>query len=255
MLSRSGHELYETTSAGLRVCPSPDTSIVVAIDADVTLYPAYRQRFFLCQPGAEDILTRAVCPVSIRQQWGELLVRLAPDQSRKLLAGPGAWTLTRLVQNDPILIWGVGSGYWEQSYRDTEYELIESKLGDRINFGPWRKHLTEGASKEAYCLNPGDDQFAVTLAAYFLLSSYNHFEFYLTNTDCTEVYEIHHHDEVTASIPDPDLRQQVLEDLIQNQDIYTDISGYQLRDEWENEDKEEETGYDKGGEGKETTDR
>ena len=101
---------------------------------------------------------------------------------------------------------------------------------------PWRKHLVEGTGQEAYCLNPGDDQFTDILAAYFLLSSYNFFEFYLTNTDCTEVYEIHHHDKVTASVFDPVSEQELIRSLTSNPDLYTEASGYQCT--WDDEDEE-----------------
>ena len=91
--------------------------------------------FFICRPGAEAILIRAGCPFTLCRQWSELLVRMDGRQSRELLAGPGALTLAHLINHDPILIWGVGSGYWEQSYCDTQYEVIESELGRRIGFG------------------------------------------------------------------------------------------------------------------------
>jgi hypothetical protein len=234
----AGHELVETGSTGVRVCPTPDSGIVVATYADITLFPAYRRHFFLCRPGAEAILTRAGGPCAPFRQWSELLVQMDAGPSRDLLAGPGAWALTRLINHDRVLIWAVGSGYWEQSYIDTQYELIENELGRRIDFSPWRKPLTAGTSQEAHYLSSQDEQFANVLAAYFLLSSYESFEIYLTDINCTEVYEIHHHDKVTASAPVVELHQQILQDLAGNSDLYEDVSGYHCA--WDDEDDEDD---------------
>jgi hypothetical protein len=239
-LESAGHELVETGSTGFCVCPTPDSGIVVATHPDVTLYPAHRQHFFLCQPGAEAVLSRVGCPSTITRQWNELLVRTDGGQSRDLLAGPGAWVLARLMNYDPILIWGVGSAYWERSRSDAQYELVESELGRRIDFRPWRNYLTEGTSPDAYYLSPQDKQFVYILAAYFLLASYECFEFYLTNASCTEVYEIHHHDKVTASAPAPESVQQILQILTGNPDLYMDVSGYRCA--WDEEAEEDGEG-------------
>jgi hypothetical protein len=240
MLLSAGHELAEPGSTDVRVCPTPDLRIVVATQPDVTLYPAHRRHFFLCRPRAESILIRAGCPFTLCRQWSELLVRMHGRHSREVLAGPGTWLLSRLIKHDPILIWGVGSGYWEQSYCDSEYEVIENELGTRIDFGPWRKHLIEGTCQTTHYLSPQDEQFPHILAAYLLLSSYNFFEFYLANINCTEVYEIHHHDKVTASVPVPELKVQILKDLTANPDLYIDVSGYHCA--WDGEEDEDEEG-------------
>jgi hypothetical protein len=228
-----GHKLEETGSADFRVCPMSDSSIVVAIQPDVALYPAYRRRYFLCRQGAEAILTRTVCPVSLQQRWYELLGRMKPGQSRDLLVGPGSWTLARLTCHKALLIWGVGDAYWEQSDWNKEYEQIENDLATRIDFTPWRKHLAEGTNREVYHLNPNEDRFAHVLASYFLLSSYNSFNFYITDHRCTEVYEIHHYDKVTASLPMPESLQEAYVTLKHNPDIYIDILCYE--NSWDRE--------------------
>ena len=87
-LRGAGHGLVDTDSAGVRVCPPPDSRIVVATQADVTLFPAYRRHFFLCQPGAEAILARAGCPPTVCRQWTNCLPGWTAAR-RDLLAGPG----------------------------------------------------------------------------------------------------------------------------------------------------------------------
>lgn len=235
-LESNGHQVEVADSGGLRVRPKPESSIVVALEPDVTLRPAYRQRFFLCQPGAEAILARNGYPVPHLRHWDELLGRMEPGPGRDLLAGPAAWTLARVAFHHSTLIWAVGSQSWEQTHCGTRYALIESQLGRRINFSPWRTHLTEGPSPKAYYLQLHNEQFAYVLAAYFLLSSYNFFEFYLTDPGCTEVYEIHHHDQVVASVATPKAEQELLRTLTMNPDLYTEASGYQCT--WDDEDTE-----------------
>jgi hypothetical protein len=238
ILTAAGHKLVETGATALRVSPSPDSGIVVATQPDVTLYQAYRRRFFLCGPGSEAILSRENCPTALRLEWDEVLLRMDVGQSRDLLAGPGAWTLARLHNCDPILIWGVGPAYWEQSYCDSQYELIENALGRQIEFSPWRTHLIDGTSQNVYQLSPHSAHFAYVLAAYFLLSSYNFFEFYLADIACTEVYEIHHHDKVTISSPMPGRQQQTLRILAENPDLYIVADGYHCG--WDEEGEQEE---------------
>jgi hypothetical protein len=230
-LEHAGHRLVEEAASGVRVLPTTYSGIVVATQPDVTLYPEYRRRFFLCREDAEAVLTRTDCPPSLSRQWGEMLSRIHTAQSRELLAGPGAWALSRAAGHDPVLIWAVGSGYWERSYSETQYELIESELGRAVEFEPWRKHLLEGTTQEAYYLSPRDEEFTCVLAAYFLLSTYNNFEVYVTDDCCTEVYEIHHHEKVTASAPAPESLQRIRQVLTANPDLYSDISGY--RCEWD----------------------
>jgi hypothetical protein len=225
-LKHAGHRLVDEAASGVRVLPTTNSGIVVATRPDVTLYPEYRQRFFLCREGAEAVLTRTDCPPSLSRQWGEMLSRTRTAQGRELLAGPGAWALSRAFGHNPVLIWAVGSGYWEQSYCESQYELIESELGRAVEFEPWRKHLLEGTTQEAYYLSPHDEEFPCVLAAYFFLSSYNHFEVYVTDDCCAEVYEIHHHDKVTASAPAPESLQRILQVLTASPDLYSDISRY-----------------------------
>jgi hypothetical protein len=194
----------------------------MALEADPVLRKEYRLRFFLCEPNAETILVRGNCPHDLRRFWVELLSSLTPDHERNLLAGPASWALTRLSSHERILLWAEREPPWSQYYVHdlrSKYNTIINSASSVVPFG-------EGGSLTAFVLSPQGDSFVNVLAACFLLTSRSCHNCFIADEGCAEVYQIHHHDKVVASLPDTDSREEALQHLTLNSDIYTDISGY-----------------------------
>jgi hypothetical protein len=67
------------------------------------------------------------------------------------------------------------------------------------------------------------DEFVDLFAACFELTSWSCYNCFVADPDFREVYYVHHHDKVVASIPEAGLRRQVLQGLRFNPDLYEDV--------------------------------
>jgi hypothetical protein len=63
----------------------------VAVEPDVTLYPQYRRRFFLCRAEPGEVLRHLGCPKDSADSWLGLIHEQPPSDWRDFQAGPGSW--------------------------------------------------------------------------------------------------------------------------------------------------------------------
>ena len=70
----------------------------------------------------------------------------------------------------------------------------------------------------------------------------SHENFYVSDEAATEVYLLHHHDKVVASVPDQDTRKFLLEELVALSDVFEDWSGYRPVVDDEDEQTDTEAG-------------
>lgn len=225
-LIKNEHHLAISDLRNFSVCPESDISITLALQPDQTLYPERRRRFFLCRSDAEAILAGTRCSQSTRQKWANLLLQIESGSTRDLLAGPASWSLGRFAPAGPLFVWADGSRWWDKSVCNAEYQGIEAELEKHMTFAPFKTHLSEGASRRAYSLDPEADYFLETFAAYFILSSNTFREIFFSNANFTEVHKIHHHEKIEIFIPNFELRQNVINQLCKSPEIYTDVSAF-----------------------------
>jgi hypothetical protein len=116
-LRRQGHQFLPSADApatGFRLCPSPESIITVAVEADVVLRAPYRQRFFECALEPEPILRAIGCPKLHRNRWLEHVTEQPERYWHDFLAGPGSWLLARLARFPEVIFWAEGGLSWER---------------------------------------------------------------------------------------------------------------------------------------------
>ncbi len=105
-LEKQGHAIVSVQGEPLDFIVQfpPDTIITIALIADWGVYPAYRNRYFVCpEPGV--VLRAANCPEPHRDRWLKLVAEQPPSYWRDFLAGPGSWTLARLLRFREVVVW------------------------------------------------------------------------------------------------------------------------------------------------------
>jgi hypothetical protein len=53
------------------------------------------------------------------------------------------------------------------------------------------------------------------------------YNWYVSDPQCKQVYLMHHHDRIEVSIRDPQVREQMLKELADRDDLFEDCSGYE----------------------------
>jgi hypothetical protein len=225
------------TGKGFDVWPDATTIVTVAVEPDGTLYRPYRERFFLCEPEPERVFHVTGCPEPHRNRWLSLVDRQPPGYWRDFLAGPGAWTLSRLSRFQEVVAWA-GRG------------LAWASLDDPIHRG-WGMELPAEAAPlfPAPCdpdpyrplgLRADDGRFADAIAACFLFASVAMHDCYLADVAGTEVYLAHHHEKVVVSIPDAEVRAELVQGLAAAPWLFADVSGFASTIDEEDENGEDE---------------
>jgi hypothetical protein len=206
---------------GVRVRPREEMIITVALNEDYTLLDRFRRRFFLCEPEPESILLRAGCPEGIRRRWIKLAMNVH-GWWHYILAGPGSWVLSRLYRYDRLTLWGNYGTLGRANYVQRMFERESAALRNAL---PASLPLRDDKDLVILRLRRRDPRFVYVLAASFLMASMEE-NCYIAGDDFAEVYTLHHHDMVMASIPRVVSRHEVLRHFMENADVYEDVSGY-----------------------------
>ncbi len=232
-------DVDNSDSGCLALSPPEEIYLTVALRPDAVLFRRWRQRYFLCKPDPASILTRSSIAEPFRQRWQLMLGEIRPPVNFDGLKALATLTFTRLFGCDRIFMWLKKPNRYYPDYRSEMYSQIEQYIGSTVGSGRWRRHLDTNPWSHALVLDPRDEEFPYLIAAYFLYSSNFFSEVYFSRDDVTEVYEMHHHDKLIVSIPDPFQRTEFLSFLTTNSAIFEDRSNYEMMEELEHELDEE----------------
>jgi hypothetical protein len=205
----------------LHALPKEESIITIALYPDDTLKEKYRQRYFLCEPDPEAILSGPNC-AQARHLWTEMLPRVTSGAHYDLLAGPAAWALSRLFRGGRTLVWTDGDVHWD----DGAVDALKALFDATTDIVSWIARIRRSVGSCALFLDSNGDRFVEQFAACFLMVSLSCSNCFLATECCAEVYDIHHHDKVIACIPNAGVRYGVLLDLASAPDLFQDISGY-----------------------------
>ncbi len=226
-LLRSGHHSTRGTNGaatGSDLWPSPHTIVTIALNLDPTLRRPYRERYFAC------LLESEANPVAVLQFEPEFALpspfeTIAAEQpvAEGFMTGPFHWLLSRLSRHRYLLLW---PSRRNQQSGDSEFASAEL-LDDCPELRHWlRAAGPSGAEVGAIVLDMAEraDCRVLWKVASNVAQSFQ--DFYVGDLECTEVYQMHHHDKVVVSIPDPAARQALLRQAIARSDVMEDCSGY-----------------------------
>jgi hypothetical protein len=225
-LQRQGHRLVEPgreTVTGFTLWPDSETVVIMAIEPDPTLYPHYRQRFFLCEPDPGQVFRVMGCPIPYRTRWQDLVAGQPPSNWQDFLAGPGSWLLSRLIRFRRVIAWSDRGMPW-----DDIDSLSQGKFGISVPVAAAALFASSDGPEAARprFLSTDDMRFPDAVAACVLFASAGLRDCYLADVDATEVYLAYHHDQVVVSVPDVEARTTLLRELESAAWLFTDVSGY-----------------------------
>jgi len=191
------------------VRPLAETVVTVAVEPDGTLKPAYRERYFACRCDATDF---PVAPNEPKLALPETLARVAGEESTQscFLAGPVRWLVSRLARFPRLLLWPDGEYRSSDGNGLVHPELVSElpRLRARLdNVGPI------GQPIGALVLHLDWHEDAAVFWEVATLVGGSHENFYVADVGATQVYLMHHHDKVVASVPDQHIRRLMLEEL------------------------------------------
>jgi hypothetical protein len=227
-LTRVGQNFHSVGNASpvrTAVWPTPETIVSVGLYPDPTLKPEYRDRYFACWLESEEN------PVPILQFEGtfdlpELFLAAAREfpAQEDFLDGPFRWLLHRLRKFSQVLFWPEDRGYFSQ-------EGITERL-------PTLCQLLENTGTETGIVGAilFDQNEAVSCRAMWEIARdtpNNYTDIYVSDTECAEVYILHHHEKAVACVPDDALRAEMLTELTDWADFFVDCSGYASEEDGE----------------------
>lgn len=226
-LSGAGHAFPKRTdgiTGATDVWPEPHLIVTVGLYLDPTLKPEYRERYFVCLLESQDnpapvlqydpafALAESFCAV----------VEQSPPRSG-FMDGPFRWLLQRLQRFRQLLLWPANRGNESVSLKIDPLRL--SKELPRL--AVWLR-ATNMASVEvgAIILNlteAGDCEVLWKIADAVSDSCK---DWYVSDPECKEVYCLHRHDKIVASVPNQMEREAMLQELANRSDLIEDCSRY-----------------------------
>jgi hypothetical protein len=228
-LKKGGHEVDDRDSSdarGIAVWPSPKRIITVAVEPDGTLKKPYRRRFFTCSTDAELVLQRAGCAGQLQGPWLDVLGRFNPTAGiyHDFVAGSGSWAFSQLSHEYAIWLWPDDQPYW--GWLPATFEDVKSYWSTNISLPSILAHFHNERVPKATLVSTRRADFVELFVACILLTSSSCQNCFAADSEFREVYYIHHHDKVVASIPNDARRRATLQGLRFNPDLYQDVSGY-----------------------------
>lgn len=225
ILTRSGQSLRrgdQEDSTGFEVWPSPDRIVTVALNLDPFQAPDYRDRYFATLVDDDHFPLLQHAPnFNLPESFGE-----AAAQKRRshgaFMAGPFRWLVHRLMRLPRWLLWPEDRIRTLEGFVRDHWALDEMpKLRDWLKRDP-----PVPSTAVALILDPteaSDCRVLWEVAEQVEQSFYN---YYVSDPDGAEVYQLHHHSKVILSIPDESERQRLLAELSEFPDLLEDCSGY-----------------------------
>jgi hypothetical protein len=217
-LLRQGHEIVsDDWVVDFTVRPNLDIVVIIVDPSD---FPLAKRRF-ACAPEAEKVFSVAHCPEPHRTRWLELVKRQPEDDLHDFLAGPGSWTLSRLVRFREIVFWadrGLGTHGIENAMH----------VGDGIHFSqaaaPFFPKDDGPESKQPRVIHTKNENLPDVVAACFQIAFDGNRDCYIADEAGTEVYYISNDEMVFASIPNQKTRERLFSELAEAQWPFSYIS-------------------------------
>jgi hypothetical protein len=227
LLKVAGHAFRSVEPADdpIDVSPPPETYLTVGLDADGALKPAYRDRYFACRFDDDDSVILHARAYSL---GGALAEAAAGDLGNNyFVLGPFRWLLARIHRFERALLWPKG-GFRAD---DGLGFLLTTGGGDRIDHAPYlarwfRDHTPDPAQAAAIVLDLSDRADCQAIWEAANLVGVHGYDFFLSDPNGREVYQLHHHDKVVVSIPDGPARRELLTELAEQSDVFEDCSDY-----------------------------
>ena len=235
-LVRAGHPAPddEETHCATDVWPTPEAIVTVAMNLDPTLMPAYRQRYFACylKSAEEPVPAIRDAPAFALPELSREVATESPAEDC-FLHGPFRWFLRRIQCFNSVLFWP------ECREPNTDGAFAQADLLEGLPF--LRERLGTDASGlaeiGAVVLDLRREPAWMVLWEVATQVSQSFSDFFVSDLECHEVYRLHHHGKVVASLPDGASRQELIDDLANWSDLIEDCSGYVS--EWDDEDDDQ----------------
>jgi hypothetical protein len=228
LLKDRGHAFWSAKpeDAPIDVSPPPDVYLTVGADQDGALKSAYRNEYFACVRGADEIpLVRNAPEFALSGPLAEAAER--EPAGNDFIDGPARWLFARIRRFDQILFWP-GDGFRGTDGLGFPMTTVS---GQRITQLPHlanrlARHIPAPATAGAIVLSQSDvNDCRVLWEAANLVGTDVH-NFYPCDLAGHEVYQMHHHDNVIVSVPDDEARWDLIDDLADRSDLFKDWSGY-----------------------------
>jgi hypothetical protein len=240
LLVQNGQIPPENSERGTEVCPTPEAIITVALNLDPFHDPACRERYFvtLLDPEDDKPLLRSRPAFVLPEPFATALDR-EPIGGRQMrgnfLLGPFRWLVRRLVRFPRLLVWPenqirASDGFVTDPWALDEMPELEGWL---------QRGGTVPSDVGAIVLDPADVTDCRVLweiAEQVEASFYNYF---VSDPDASEVYMLHHHSKILASILESSEHERLLDELSSHADVLEDCSGSIL--DWGDDEFFEET--------------
>ena len=234
LLRERGHAL-DDSQVGTDVSPPRDQYVTIAVTPDPTLKSGYRDRFFAtyvdraCRP-----VLRTSPDFAIPEPFASLVTQepIGGDEWQgNFWLGPFRWLLCRLAHAPGLMIWPDGRCWPDKSHpflNDQEFAWTPAL----------QRRLTAARDTEstagALLLDLSDPTDCMVLMEAARQVEGNCYDYYVSDPAASAVYQLHHHDKIVASIPDPLELRRLVEELSSRTDLFNDCSGY--IDDWDDED-------------------
>jgi hypothetical protein len=218
-LVNQGHRLVGDPSQSTDIVPHPEQIVTVALNLDPVLKAEYRGNYFAC---LVDDNHRPYISDHPAFAFPEAFSRLAVEEPPVggFMNGPFRWLLRRLTALPSVLLWPDS-----RSRPAGEGGFIEAT---RLNEMPRLKQSVSTAplSAGALILNLESQPDRALLWEVAQRAGDAYLDPFVSDLGCVEVYQLHHHDKVVASIPDGERRRALLRELSALGDVLEDCSGY-----------------------------
>jgi hypothetical protein len=242
LLAGSGHSLWRGNAEdreGVEVHPSPDLIVTVALNLDPCLRPAYRDHYFATWVDDDRFPLIGYEPsFDPPEPFTEAAARERRSYGA-FMAGPVRWLIRRLMRFPRWLLWP------EDQIRAPDRFVRERwALEEMPRLREWLKREPPvPPTANALILNPADASDCQVFWGVAEQVEAGFYNYYVSDLEGAEVYQIHHHSKITISIPDERERRRLLDDLSGYPDLLDDCSGYTSKSD-EDEDEDETTSTD-----------
>lgn len=227
-----GHVLDEDGDQNTDVYPPPDVIVTVATNLDPTQAPTHRERYFatLLDRQGDRPRLRLHADFALPEPFPGALTREMIGGrywQGNFLLGPFRWAVRRLVRFPRVLLWPEHQIWASEGFVTDPWVLDEMPHLRRCLRTAGAVPRGAGAIE----LDPtdlADCRVLWEVAEQVEAGFYNYF---LSDPQLNEVYELHHHSKVIVSIPESLSRVSLLAELARWPQLFEDCSASRI--EWE----------------------
>jgi hypothetical protein len=222
-LNWQGHAIHESEGGSFSIIHNAKTMLTVSTELDPVLRKECRGNYFLCKPDAKAILAIVPSSQEMSSQWTQLIDQVNAVPEKDWLSGPGSWMLANLATSRVVYMWTVtGYPHREPCLRDIAEECRECQ-----GIGVSIEHCAPQLVKGPVLLQINNAQLTNAIGTLMLFARREDTNCFVTNEDCSEAYEVQHHDEIFVSIPDINRRARCVQVLLRHAELFADSSHYE----------------------------